>query len=93
MLVTYHSLFSLPTNEGTHLHVIPYNSAKLKTKLNSVARVREGTILTERLPLVNYADTGCHEVSVTYPHGRILGFLYRSRYLFFQVAPQLYSRG
>jgi hypothetical protein len=32
-------------------------------------------------------------VSVTDPHGRILGFLDRSRYFFFQVAPQLYSRG
>jgi hypothetical protein len=30
-------------------------------------------------------------VSVTDPHGRILGFLDRSRYFFFQVAPQLYS--
>jgi hypothetical protein len=29
----------------------------------------------------------------TDPHGRILGFLDRSRYFFFQVAPQLYSRG
>jgi hypothetical protein len=28
-------------------------------------------------------------VSVTDPHGRILGFLDRSRYCFFQVAPQL----
>jgi hypothetical protein len=26
-------------------------------------------------------------------HGRILGFLDRSRYFFFQVAPQLYTRG
>jgi hypothetical protein len=32
-------------------------------------------------------------VSVTNPYGRILGFLDRSRYYFFQVAPQLYSRG
>jgi hypothetical protein len=32
-------------------------------------------------------------VSVTDPYGRILGLLDRSRYLFFQVAPQLYSRG
>jgi hypothetical protein len=30
-------------------------------------------------------------VSVTYPYGRILGFLDRSSYFFFQVAPQLYS--
>jgi hypothetical protein len=26
-------------------------------------------------------------------YGRIIGFLDRSRYFFFQVAPQLYSRG
>jgi hypothetical protein len=32
-------------------------------------------------------------VSVTDPYGRNLGFLDRNRYLFFQVAPQLYSRG
>jgi hypothetical protein len=40
-----------------------------------------------------FADRGCLVVSVTDPYGRILGFLYRSRYFFFQVAPQLYSRG
>jgi hypothetical protein len=32
-------------------------------------------------------------VSVTDPYGRNLGFLDRSRYVFFQAAPQLYSRG
>jgi hypothetical protein len=32
-------------------------------------------------------------VSVTVPYGRILGFLDRSRYFFFQAAPQLYSWG
>jgi hypothetical protein len=36
---------------------------------------------------------GCHVVSTTDPYGRILGFLDQSRYFFFQVAPQLYSRG
>jgi hypothetical protein len=40
-----------------------------------------------------FADRGCRVVSATDPHGRILGFLDRSRYYFFQVAPQLYSRG
>jgi hypothetical protein len=39
-----------------------------------------------------FADGGFHVVSMTDPYG-ILGFLDRSRYLFFQVAPQLYSRG
>jgi hypothetical protein len=40
-----------------------------------------------------FADRGCHVVSVTDPNYRILGFLARSRYFFYQVAPQLYSRG
>jgi hypothetical protein len=34
-----------------------------------------------------FADRGCHVVSVTNPYGHIPGFLDRSRYLFFQVAP------
>jgi hypothetical protein len=38
-------------------------------------------------------DRGCHVVSVTDPNGRNLGFLDRSHYYFFQVAPQLHSRG
>jgi hypothetical protein len=40
-----------------------------------------------------FADRGFHVVSVTDPYGRIFGFLDWSRYFFFQVAPQLYSRG
>jgi hypothetical protein len=43
--------------------------------------------------LPTFADRGCHVFSVTDSHGRILCFLDRSRYFFFQVAPQLYSRG
>jgi hypothetical protein len=71
----------------------------LVEKKNSVALVRERTIPTERPPLVGevsakpFADRGCRVVSAADPHGRILGFLGRSRYYFFQVAPQLYSRG
>jgi hypothetical protein len=34
---------------------------------------------------------GCHVLSVMDLYGRILGFLDRSRYLFFQVALQLNS--
>jgi hypothetical protein len=40
-----------------------------------------------------FEDRGCHVVSVTDPYGRILDFLDCSSYLFFQLAPQLYSRG
>jgi hypothetical protein len=39
-----------------------------------------------------FADGECHLVSVAVPYGRILGFLDWSRYFFFQVTPQLYSR-
>jgi hypothetical protein len=38
-------------------------------------------------------DRGCRMVSTTDPYGRMLSFLDRSRYFFFEVAPQLYSRG
>jgi hypothetical protein len=69
-----------------------------KTKLNSVVLVREGTMPTERPPLVGevvptFGDRGCRVVSATDFHGRYLDFLDRSRYFFFQVAPQLSSRG
>jgi hypothetical protein len=65
---------------------------------NSVAWVREQTTPTERPPPVsevsaNFANRGCHVVRVTNPYGRILCFLDRSRYFFFQMAPQLYSWG
>jgi hypothetical protein len=40
-----------------------------------------------------FEDKGCYAVSVTDPYGRNHVFLDRSRYFFFQAAPQLYSRG
>jgi hypothetical protein len=43
--------------------------------------------------VLTFAGRGCHEVSAMDPHDPILGFLDLSHYLFFQVAPQLYSRG
>jgi hypothetical protein len=39
-----------------------------------------------------FVDRECQVVSVTDPYGRILDFLDRSRYFFFQVAFQFYSR-
>jgi hypothetical protein len=65
---------------------------------NSVVCVRERIIrpsyrrLSVKL-VSTFADRGCHVVSVLDPYGRILDFLDWSRYFFFQVAPQLYSRG
>jgi hypothetical protein len=40
-----------------------------------------------------FADEGCRVVIATDPYGHIFGSLDLSRYFFFQVAPQLYSRG
>jgi hypothetical protein len=62
-----------------------------------LSTVRERTIQTERPPLVGevsakVAVRRCRAFSATDPYGRILGFLDRSRYFFFQVVPQLYSR-
>jgi hypothetical protein len=39
-----------------------------------------------------FVGRGCHVVNVTNFYCRILGFLDRSRYFIFQVAPQLFSR-
>jgi hypothetical protein len=66
---------------------------------NSVSLVRERTIPTERPSLIGevgadfFADSGSRVVSAADPYGRILGFLDRSCYFFFQVPPQLYSQG
>jgi hypothetical protein len=49
--------------------------------------------LSSKLVQNFFAEKRCHVVSVTDNHGRILGFLDWNRYYFFQVAPQLYSRG
>jgi hypothetical protein len=49
-----------------------------------------------RLPVKlvpSFADRRSDVVSVTDPYARIFDFLDWSRYFFFQVAPQLYSRG
>jgi hypothetical protein len=71
---------------------------KQTNKTNPVALVRKRTIPTERPPIVsevsaNICGWGCNVVSVMDPYGRNLSFEDRSRYFFFQVAPQSYSRG
>jgi hypothetical protein len=65
---------------------------------NSAVLVRELIIQAEGPPLVgevsaNFSDIGMSRGQSDGSLGRILDFLDRSRYLFFQVAPQLYSRG
>jgi hypothetical protein len=64
-----------------------------------MALARERTIPTERPPLDGevsanfFADRGCRVVSAAESYDCNLDFLDRSRYFFFQVALQLYSRG
>jgi hypothetical protein len=53
-------------------------------------RPSDRRLLAKLVP--TFTDRACHVVSVTDPYGRILVFLDRSRYFFFQVAPQLYPR-
>jgi hypothetical protein len=65
---------------------------------NSVALIRMQTIPTKQQPLDGEVSANfCGERSVAYSVRRIpyscnLGFVDRSCYFFFQVAPQLYSR-
>jgi hypothetical protein len=68
----------------------------MNTKYNNKTPWPESA--SERSPLVdevsaNFTDRACHVVSATDFYGCILGFLDRNRYVFFQVSPQLYSRG
>jgi hypothetical protein len=43
--------------------------------------------------VATFGDEGCCVVSTMDPYGHILDFLDQSCYCFFQVVPQLYSRG
>jgi hypothetical protein len=66
---------------------------------NSVARVHERTVPTERPPLVGQVRANFLPIEGVLwsarriPMSVISVFWNRSRYFFFQVAPQLYSRG
>jgi hypothetical protein len=76
-----------------------YNEYGRENKEHSATYVLEKRLFTDNLELVGqvnccwlspaFADRGCHVVSVTDLYGHIPGFLDRSRYFFFQVAPQL----
>jgi hypothetical protein len=70
----------------------PYPLCIFMAQKNSVASIPKRSIPTE-VSANFFVDRGCHVISVTNPYGRILIFLDRSRYYFFQVAPQLYSQG
>jgi hypothetical protein len=69
---------------------------KLKAKLRGLstrANYTDRATASVRRSYAKFADKACRVGSETDHHGHILAFLDRSRYFFFQVAPQLYSRG
>jgi hypothetical protein len=59
--------------------------------MDELYRPSDDCLLTKLVSTL--ADGGCYMVSVTDPYSRIVEFLDRSRYFFFQVALQLYSWG
>jgi hypothetical protein len=65
------------------------DTIKKNTTLTDASKeVGDRRLLAKLVP--TFADGGCHVVSATDPYSRTLSFLDRSRYFFFQVAPQLY---
>jgi hypothetical protein len=65
----------------------------LEAKLRGL---RPGANYTDRATaklVPTFEGRRCQVVRVTDPYGRILDISDRSRYFFFQEAPQLYSRG
>jgi hypothetical protein len=76
----------------TYIHT--YVHKYVHTYVTPWLLVREGPIPTERSPLTGEVSTNCCRWrSVVWLMRRILGSLDRSRYYFFQVVPQLESRG
>jgi hypothetical protein len=58
--------------------------------LSPQANYTDHCLLAKLVP--TFVDRGCFVFSTADLHGRILGFLDRSHYYFFQVAPRLYSK-
>jgi hypothetical protein len=84
--------WTIRTNQyNVHYSIHNIANFSLQLYLHELYRQSDRCLLAKIVS--TFADRGCHVVSVTDPYGRILGFLDRSRYFFFQVAPQLYSRG
>jgi hypothetical protein len=71
--------------------ILPIQHAGQFVSASELYRPSDRRLSAKWLP--TFADKGCHVVSVIDPYGRILGFLDKSRYFFYQAAPQLYSLG
>jgi hypothetical protein len=68
----------LPSN-GKNIHRPKTNKqTPWSESASELYRPSDRRLSAKSLP--TFADGGCHMVSATYPYGRILGFLDRSRY-------------
>jgi hypothetical protein len=87
---------SLVALTGTRLYAVEWQDNSSTKKLRGLSPQSELYRPSDRSSsaklVQTFVDTGCHMVNVTNPYGRVLGFLDRRGYYFFQVAPQLYSR-
>jgi hypothetical protein len=78
--------------KGAHFRNTGIKTRKIFKNINKENNKFLG--LSPRPPFVgevsaNFFADECYVISLTDPHGSILGFLDRSSYVFFQVAPQL----
>jgi hypothetical protein len=64
------------------------NETSWPESVSELYRLSDGRLSAKLVS--TFADRVCYVVSVTDPSGRILGFLDRSSYFFFQIAPQLH---
>jgi CBS-domain-containing membrane protein len=69
-------MFALPKQLGFTYHT--NTKTPWSESATELYRPSDSRLSAKWLP--TFADTGCHVVSVMDPHGRILGFLDRSRY-------------
>jgi hypothetical protein len=92
LLSIYLSIYvSLPIYRPIHLHTYLSKKTPWPESASELYRPNDRRLSAKLMPTLE--NSGFHVVSVTNPYGRILGFLDRIQYIFFQAAPQLYSRG
>jgi hypothetical protein len=78
-------------DKDRYMHKLKRNQTPWPESASELYRPSDRRLSANLVP--TFADRGCHVVSVADPYVNILGFLDRSRYFFFEVAPKLYSRG
>jgi hypothetical protein len=88
---TSHSFYPVAISPMRDHAPLPKYLTPWPESTSELYRPSDSRLSTKLVP--TFAGRGCHVIIVTDPYGRILAFLDRSRYFFFQVAPQLYSRG